>query len=97
MSDTIIEGTYEQCQNGVAVLSNGSVLTDPFWTIKRAEVKQVDIDRCIELGTLRERQRIEKLLPDIIRLGNIDYLFDIDKEMPELVQEAKALIKGEQK
>lgn len=60
-------------------------------------MKQVDIDRCIELGTLRERQRIEKLLPDIIRLGNIDYLFDIDKEMPELIQEAKALIKGEQK
>ena len=60
-------------------------------------MKQVDIDRCIELGTLRERQRIEKLLPDIIRLGNIDYLFDIDEEMPELIQEAKALIKGEQK
>ena len=60
-------------------------------------MKQVDIDRCIELGTLRERQRIEKLLPSIIRLGNIDYLFDIDDEMPELVQEAKALIKGEQK
>ena len=34
MSDTIIEGTYEEFQNGVAVLSNGSVLTDPFWTIK---------------------------------------------------------------
>lgn len=60
-------------------------------------MKQADIDKWIELGTLRERQRIEKLLPDIIRLGNIDYLFDIDKEMPELVQEAKALIKGEQK
>ena len=44
-----------------------------------------------------ERQRIEKLLPSIIKIGNIDYLFDIDDEMPELVQEAKALIKGEQK
>ena len=60
-------------------------------------MKQADIDRCIELGTLRERQRIEKLLPLIIRLGNIDYLFDIDDEMPELVREAKALIKGEKK
>lgn len=60
-------------------------------------MKQVDIDRCIELGVLRERQRIEKLLPSIIKLGNIDYLFDIDDEMPALVQEAKALIKGEQK
>ncbi len=44
-----------------------------------------------------ERQRIEKLLPEIIRIGNIDYLWDIDEEMPELVQEAKELIKGEQK
>lgn len=60
-------------------------------------MKQADIDRCIELGTLRERQRIEKLLPSIIKLGNIDYLFDIDDEMPELVQEAKALIKRGQK
>jgi hypothetical protein len=49
--------------------------------------------RLIELGVLRERQRIEKLLPEILRIGNIDYLFDIEKEMPELVQEAKALIK----
>jgi hypothetical protein len=48
-------------------------------------------------GADRELERIEQLLPDIIRLGNIDYLFDIDDEMPELVQEAKALIKGEQK
>jgi len=60
-------------------------------------VKQVDRDRLIELGVLRERQRIEKLLPEIIRIGNIDYLWDIDDEMPELVEEAKALIKGEQK
>lgn len=59
-------------------------------------MKQADIDKWIELGVLRERQRIEKLLPRIIMLGNIDYLFDIDEEMPELVQEAKALIKGEQ-
>ena len=34
MSDTIIEATYDDFKNGVAVLSNGSVLTDPFWTIK---------------------------------------------------------------
>lgn len=34
MSDTIIEGTYDDPKNGVMVLSNGSVLTDPFWTIK---------------------------------------------------------------
>ena len=34
MSDAIIEGTYEGFQNGVAILSNGSVLTDPFYTIK---------------------------------------------------------------
>ena len=60
-------------------------------------MKQVDRDRLIELGVLRERQRIEKLLPEIIRIGNIDYLWDIDDEMPELVEEAKALIKGEQK
>lgn len=60
-------------------------------------MKQADIDKWVELGVLRERQRIEKLLPSIIRIGNIDYLFDIDKEMPELIQEAKALIKGKQK
>lgn len=34
MSDTIIEATYDDFENGVAVLSNGSVLTDPFWIIK---------------------------------------------------------------
>lgn len=34
MSDTIIEATYDDFKNGVAVLSNGSVLTDPFWRIK---------------------------------------------------------------
>ena len=56
-------------------------------------MKQADRERLIELGVLRERQRIEKLLPEILRIGNIDYLFDIEKEMPELVQEAKALIK----
>ena len=50
-----------------------------------------------ESGIEFERQRIEKLLPQILRIGNIDYLFDIEKEMPELVQEASALIKGEQK
>lgn len=60
-------------------------------------MKQADSDKFIELGVLRERQRIEKLLPQIIKIGNIDYLFDIDKEMPELVQEAKALMKGNQK
>jgi hypothetical protein len=61
-------------------------------------MKQADIiDKWIELGVLRERQRIEKLLPRIIMLGNIDYFFDIDKEMPELVHEAKAIIEGEQK
>ena len=37
MSDTIIEATYDNFENGVAVLSNGSVLTDPFWTIKKEE------------------------------------------------------------
>jgi hypothetical protein len=60
-------------------------------------VKQADKDNLIELGILRERQRIEKLLPQIISLGNIDYLFDINTEMPNLIQEAKQLIKGENK
>lgn len=60
-------------------------------------MKQADKDNLIELGILRERQRIERLLPQIISLGNIDYLFDIDDEMPELIQEAKKLIKGESK
>jgi hypothetical protein len=50
-----------------------------------------------EYGIEFERKRIEKLLPEIIRIGNIDYLFDIEKEMPELIQDAKAIIKGEQK
>ena len=60
-------------------------------------MKQADKDNLIELGVLRERQRIEKLLPQIIALGNIDYLFDLDKEMSHLLIEAKALIKGENK
>ena len=60
-------------------------------------MKQADKDNLIELGILRERQRIEKLLPQIISLGNIDYLFDINTEMPNLIQEAKQLIKGENK
>ncbi len=35
MSDTILEATFDDfSKSGVAVLSNGSVLTDPFWTIK---------------------------------------------------------------
>lgn len=35
MSDTIIEATYEGfSESGVAIVSNGSVLTDPFWLIK---------------------------------------------------------------
>lgn len=58
-------------------------------------MKQADKDNLIELGILRERQRIEQLLPQIIALGNIDYLFDINTEMPNLIQEAKQLIKGE--
>lgn len=58
-------------------------------------MKQADIDKWIELGVLRERQRIFALLPEIIKIGNIDYLFDIDTEMPDLIQEAKQLIKGE--
>lgn len=58
-------------------------------------MKQADKDNLIELGILRERQRIERLLPQIISLGNIDYLFDINTEMPNLIQEAKQLIKGE--
>ena len=57
----------------------------------------IDYDSGFNSGMEWMERRIEKVLPDIIRLGNIDYLFDIDKEMPELVQEAKALIKGEQK
>lgn len=55
----------------------------------------IDYDSGFNSGMEWMERRIEKVLPDIIRLGNIDYLFDIDKEMPELVQEAKALIKGE--
>lgn len=57
----------------------------------------IDYDSGFNSGMEWMKRRIEKLLPDIIKLGNIDYLFDIDDEMPELVQEAKALIKGEQK
>lgn len=57
----------------------------------------IDYDSGFNSGMEWMQKRIEKLLPDIIRLGNIDYLFDIDDEMPELVQQAKALIKGEQK
>jgi hypothetical protein len=57
----------------------------------------IDYDSGFNSGMEWMERRIEKVLPDIIRLGNIDYLFDIDDEMPELVQEAKALIKGEQK
>jgi len=35
MNDTILTATYDDfSESGVAVLSNGSVLTDPFWTIK---------------------------------------------------------------
>ena len=34
MSEIIIEATYDNFENGVAILSNGSVLTDPFWIIK---------------------------------------------------------------
>lgn len=60
-------------------------------------MKQADRERLIELGVLRERQRIKQLLPQIIKVGNIDYLFDIDKEMPELVVEAEAIIEGKQK
>jgi hypothetical protein len=34
MSEQIlIETTYEDFYNGVAILSNGIALTDPFWTI----------------------------------------------------------------
>lgn len=54
----------------------------------------IDYDSGFNSGMERMERRIEKVLPDIIRLGNIDYLFDIDEEMPQLVQEAKALIKG---
>lgn len=57
----------------------------------------IDYDSGFNSGMEWMERRIEKVLPEIIRLGNMDYLFDIDKEMPELVQEAKALIKGEQK
>ena len=51
----------------------------------------------LAVGIENENTRIIKLLPSIIKLGNIDYLFDIDKEMPELVAEAQAIIKGKQK
>jgi hypothetical protein len=54
-------------------------------------VEQVDRDRLIELGVLRERQRIEKLLPEIIRIGNINCLWDIDKEMPRIRVKIKGL------
>jgi hypothetical protein len=62
-----------------------------------SEKWNIDYDSGFNSGMEWMERRIEKVLPDIIRLGNIDYLFDIDDEMPELVQEAKALIKGEQK
>lgn len=57
-------------------------------------MKQANRDKLIELGVLRERQRIIALLPEILKIGNIDYVFDLGQDE---VNAAIALIKGENK
>lgn len=65
MSDTIIEGTYEECKNGVVVLSNGSVLTNPFWTIKRLN------EMLIQKAVRDTEERIIKLLDEYSHIEGV--------------------------
>jgi hypothetical protein len=59
-------------------------------------VKQADIDKWVELGTLRERQRIIKLLED--KLGFDDEIGIMDSSLNQVSPDGLiALIKGEQR